>query len=108
MHLGTVFCSFFFCIKTNYLSQLSRKKASLNGNATQLFLGFAGDFLFVLFPLHNLSFKYSENNMGLFIILKTGSTVLSLSVPFNVRMMEKSTLLILVKLTLQHYFNVLQ
>lgn len=46
-----------------------------------------------------VSFTYSESNLWLFIILQTGSTILFLGVPFNVKMMERKTLLILIKLT---------
>lgn len=38
-----------FCIQTSYLPQLSRKKASLNGNATQLFVVFAEVFCLFCF-----------------------------------------------------------
>lgn len=46
-----------------------------------------------------VSFTYSESNLWLFIILQTGSTILFLGVPFNVKMMERKTLLISIKLT---------
>jgi len=86
MHPGTL-SGFAFRCKHIVCLSFSEIKASFSSNVTLC------GFCIELYPLN------IQKAIWLFIILQTGSPVLFLCVPFNVRMMEGKALSILIKLT---------